>query len=523
MTTIGETQQAAEDHAAIVEWLRNPRSYPGNHGPVEYIETHISQVFLTERFVYKLKKPVRYDFLDFSTIEKREHACREELRLNRRLARDVYLGFWPITLDAQRQLHFGGPGRVLDWVLQMHRLPAERMLDTLIRAGQLADADIRQLAGHLARYYAQAEPLVLRADEYLTALKAHVQGNCDYLLTAAECLDLIQVQRVHAAQQRLLRGSVEQFASRVLDGRMIDGHGDLRPEHICLVDPPVVFDCIEFSADLRRIDVLDELCFLAMECDALEAPAVGTAILDAYRLQSNDRAPIMLSAFYQAYRACVRGKVAVMRSRQLSGDACVAQRELAQRYMELADRYLQASTSRPALVITIGLMGTGKSTLSNALAHELGAKLLRTDVIRHEVLPNVQGAADTFGAGRYRPEARDIVYQAVLERANECLQLGIPVVVDGAYSQARPREALLQLAQQVGADALLVECRCPREVALQRIAERQQGHDASEARPDLYDRQAAEWELSPSGSPHCCVDTTAALAAQLEQVFRTLH
>ncbi len=522
MMTVSDLEHVAVDHARVVSWLKDPRSYPENNGPVECIETHISQVFLTERYVYKLKKPVRYDFLDFSTIENRERACREELRLNRRLARDVYLNVLPITLDTQQQLHLGGPGRVVDWVLQMHRLPATRMLDELIRTQQLTDVDIRQLAEQLGRYYSQVEPLVVRPDEYLASVKAHVQGNYENLLTADECLDVIQVRRVHAAQARLLGGDDEIFRTRVLDGRMIEGHGDLRPEHICLVDPPMVFDCIEFSAELRRIDAIDELSFLAMECDAIDAPAVGTAIIEAYRQQSHDRAPETLLCFYKAYRACVRAKVAVMRSRQVSGDDRTSQQEIARRYLELADRYLQPLTARPALVITIGLMGTGKSTLASALSLEMRAELLRTDVVRREIMPNKDGEMDAFGAGRYRAEARQLVYEEVLNRAEYWLQLGVPVVVDGVYSQCGPREQLLQLASKLGTSAIILDCHCPRDVALQRITERQQGQDASEARPELYDRQLAEWEASPMGASYGSIDSTMALAAQLNLAWHSL-
>jgi len=505
-----------------LQCLADPRSYPDHPRTVQRIDTHASSVFLTDRTVYKLKKPVRFDFLDFSTVEKREQACREELRLNRRMAPSVYTAVVPITLQPDGSAAIGGSGRPLDWVVQMRRLPAERMLDELIRSHRLTDADIRRLADFLGKYYAAAEPLVLRTDEFLASLIEHVEENFR-TLCAAPGVELAQVRRVHTPQLRLLKCNLDLFRSRVLDGRVIDGHGDLRPEHVCLLDPPVVFDCLEFSASLRHVDVLDELCFLAMECDALQAESVGQSMLDAYRKASHDRPPQALVTFYKAYRACVRAKVAALRATQLTGEATDAQLRLVAQYLDLAEGYLQAAGVRPLLLVVSGLMGSGKSTLARAFSDELGIEILRTDAVRDELFPE-KDAADDFAQGRYRPEARRQVYDEVFRRATMQLAAGNSVVLDGTFAEATSQDAALQCAEAAGADVRFVQCTCPRDVALQRIESRRRQNpaDPSEARPELYDRQAAARQQSEGCGPPCCVDTTESMGAQLRAVFADL-
>jgi len=510
------------DHDAVVRWLADPANHAELPHRVDVVETHISQVFLTERFVYKLKKAVRFDFLDFSTLEKRERACREELRLNRRMAPDVYLEVQAITREKSGKFAFNGSGETIDWVVKMRRLPADWMLDELIRSRRLNEVDVRRLIEFIGRYYTAAKPLVVRPQEFHRAFVDHVGDNFRVLL-AIDGVDLDQVRRIHTFQLRLLKCRPELFQARVLDGRIIDGHGDLRPEHVCLLDPPAVFDCVEFDADLRCVDVLDELCFLAMECDALGADPVGEQILAHYLERSHDRPPPELKAFYKSYRACVRAKVAMLRATQLSGDDRVSQRQLGKRYLDLADRYLREIDARPVLVVVSGLMGTGKSTLARTLSTELEIEMIRTDEVRSKLFP-VVGGNDAFGRGKYSLEARRRVYDEVLRRATERLSSGVSVILDGTYTRAADRELALQRGRQLGSDVLSVQCVCPREVAIERIQTRlrQVEPDASEARPEMYDRQAAEWETSSDRGSTCTVETTESIAEQLGVVFESL-
>lgn len=510
------------DHAAVVRRLSDPTMYGNPPGGVRRVETHISQVFITDRFVYKLKKPVRFDFLDFSTVEKREFACREEMRLNRRMAPDVYLGVVPLTASADGVLQFSGAGPTVDWVVKMRRLPDERMLNELIRRGRLTDVDRRQLAEYLGRYYAAAAPLVVRPDQFMDSLLQRVKENQQALLSTSAA-EGGQVRRLHSFQLRLLRCRPQAFLDRLLDGRIIDGHGDLRPEHICLLEPPAVFDCLEFSAELRCVDVLDELCFLTMECDRLQADDVGEQVLRTYCTLAQDTLSASLIAFYKCYRACVRAKVAALRAEQTATAEHESQQLLQRQYLDLADRSVRSAGCRPLLIVVSGLMGTGKSTLARALGEELAIEVLRTDELREELLPKDHQTA-AFGEGRYTPEAREHVYSELFRRADHRLAQGTSILLDGTFSQATVRQAARDCGRARDADVVEIECVCPREIALQRIRSRlgQAQADVSEARPELYDRQVAEREASAASASTVTIETTMPLHTQLANVFAAL-
>jgi len=523
----------APSSAELVAWLKCPSAYADRPAQVECRETHISWVFLSGRYVYKLKKPVRFDFLDYSTPALRRQACEAEVRLNQRLAKGVYLAVVPITLEPGGTLALGGKGPAVDWLVKMRRLPAERMLDELIRRGQLSSAEIDGLAAFLARFYHCASPLTLGAWGYRQAIDGHIRANRRELLNPMHELPATVVKRAHTAQLRFLQLETAQIEARVCDGRIVDGHGDLRPEHICLEPDPIIFDCIEFNDEFRRIDVADELAFLAMECDALGAEPLGRRILDSYSRENHDRISDGLVSFYKSYRACVRAKVAVLSAApkksaaqpssldQSSALDCSTALDMAHKYLKLADTYA-THLGPPAAIVVTGLMGSGKSTLAEALAEMLGAELLQTDQVRREML-GPSSAPPGFNQGLYQPEARDRVYDEVLRRADRQLGKGLSVVLDGTFLTARHRQRAVVEARFCCAVPLVVRCSCDDEVALERIAHRAAASTSqSEARPELYRLQQAEFEADPPGVATLEIDTTTTLRVQEAAVLDRL-
>jgi aminoglycoside phosphotransferase family enzyme/predicted kinase len=481
----------SRSQTALVEWLAHGSAYPDAPRSVEIEETHISWVFLTDRHAYKLKKAVRFDFLDFSTAAKRRVACEQELRLNARMAPGVYLAVLPIARGEAGGFRWGEPA--IDWVVQMRRLPAGRMLDELIRRDLLTAAEIDQLGQTLASFYAAAPPLSVEPESYREAYLARVRATWGELAEAGHGLDPLAVERVNSAQQRYLELRADLIRGRARAGRLIEGHGDLRPEHVCLADRPLVFDCIEFNTAFRQIDVADELCFLAMECDRLGRGDVGAAALERYRRQTGDAPPTELLAFYKAYRASVRAKVAALRAAE-HGEAEADRREAAA-YLRLAEGYVRQLPA-PPLVVVRGLTGTGKSTLARQLTERLGARCLRTDEIRRELL----GPEDA--AAKYRPEARAAVYEELFRRADELLRAGFMVVLDGTFLLRSQRRRAAALAAAQGLPQVVFRCACPAEEARSRIARRlAQGSDPSEARPELYAEQAAGEEPDDADCP----------------------
>jgi aminoglycoside phosphotransferase family enzyme/predicted kinase len=508
------------DTAAVVGLLRRPATYDPRPARVECIETHISWVFLTDRMAYKLKKPVRFDFLDFSTSERRHEACEQEVRLNRRLAPHVYLAVVPITAEPWG-LRLGGTGPAVDWVVKMRRLPADRALDQLILSNRVTADDVRQIGRTLARFYQQLPPLPMRPQEYRLAITQHVQGNWRELLEARHGLDAFVVRRVHEAQTRLLQLAPELFDNRVLDGRIVDGHGDLRPEHIYLAPLPTIIDCVEFNAGFRQLDVLDELCFLAMECADLGAEWIGRQVLDCYYEMSGDQAETRLLSFYKSYRACVRAKVSTLRAQQLAGPQRRESLINAEQYLRLADRFAR-ELGPPLFLVVRGLTGTGKSTLAKVLGDKLGIEHLQTDAIRRELFGASPQPAG-YNEGIYQEQNRARVYDEMLRRAGSMLADRRSVILDGTFLSAAVREKAFAMAKRFQATPLLVRCSCPDDVAIDRItARRRAAASLAESHAQIYLQQKLIEEPDPTDLPVIQVETRAAPCSLLDTVMTQL-
>lgn len=290
-----------------VAFLGSSATYPEPPPRVDREETHMSWVFLAGDTVFKLKKPVKYPFLDFSTIDAREFNCREEIRLNRRLAPDTYLGVVALTLEADGTLALGGKGKAIDWLVKMQRLPADRMLDRAIEEGSVNRAEIEAIADVLAAFYEEVEPADLKPQEY-------VAGFVEELAENEAVLTMPQFDLPHATVSKVLKAAGDFISrdsgllmDRVQKGHVVEGHGDLRPEHVCLMDPPVIIDCLEFNHRLRLVDPFDELSYLGLECELLGASWIGATLARRH----DDAPPDRLLAFYTVYRACLRARLAL--------------------------------------------------------------------------------------------------------------------------------------------------------------------------------------------------------------------
>ena len=297
---------------AKVAFLKQPCSYPHPATEVKAVETHRSWVFLTDRYAYELKKPGRHAFLDVSTVSARKYFCEEELRLNRRLAGDVYLATVPLAVDCAGKLELGGTGSIVDWLIKMRRLPADCMLDAAIERKKISDKQIRAVAKKLANFYRASAPVKITPIDYRSRFERDIRASLGELSRPVFGLPQDLVEAPCAAQLKLLSQAPALFDRRSRDGRIIEAHGDLRPEHVCLLEPePVIIDCLEFSRELRTLDAAADLAFLAQECERLGAAWVGQIVFEVYSEVTHDRPPAILISFYKSYWACLRAKLCV--------------------------------------------------------------------------------------------------------------------------------------------------------------------------------------------------------------------
>ncbi|MBK7249350.1 MAG: hypothetical protein IPI06_00050 [Gammaproteobacteria bacterium] len=296
-----------------VDFLRRPASYGDGGRRVALIETHFAWVFLTRRHAWKLKKPLRHWPLDHRSLASRRRSCQAELELNRRLAPSIYLDVVALTVNRRGGLRLGGAGRVVDWLVKMRRLPAARMLDRALQVGRVRDADVEAVVRLLAGFYARARRIPGGPEAYLRRLRGRIAANRRALCARDLHLDAARVRAVTAGQLDVLAAASGLLRARA--GRLVEGHGDLRPEHVFIGRPVCVIDCLEFSAGLRTFDPLEELAFLAIECERLGAPRVAGSLLQHYRRLSGDEAPEALAQLYMSQRAATRAKISAWRLR----------------------------------------------------------------------------------------------------------------------------------------------------------------------------------------------------------------
>jgi len=483
----------------MIDALRDPRRYPHPVAHVDLLETHISWVLLTGRYAYKLKKPVALGFLDFSTLEARKLACEEELRLNRRTAPDLYLEVVPVTGTAADP-RLGGGGEPIDYAVKMREFPQDALLDRVAAGGGLRLEFMDHLAREIAAFHAQ----VARAGP-----TSEFGSPADVIAQARQNFEQLRAlgpdRESAAALGRLAEWTEREFARRAAaftarhDGGFVrECHGDLHLRNLLLLEGRIVpFDCIEFNAHFRWIDVMSEVAFLVMDLVDHGFAAHAARFLDAYLEETGDYAGLACLRFYLVYRAMVRAKVAWLRGHQLPADAperARAENEF-RGYLKLAERFVVLE--RRALIITRGLSGSGKTVFSGLLVEEVGAIRERSDVERKRLhgLAAAERTGAAVGGGIYAPDATRRTYARLGEIARAVLDAGFPAVVDATFLVRADRDALRALARELGATFAIAACEAPERVLRERILGRARaGGDASEADLEVLARQLATAE-----------------------------
>jgi aminoglycoside phosphotransferase family enzyme/predicted kinase len=509
----------------ILRDLLDPGSHPGSAGAPVLVQTHASAVVLAGDDVYKLKKPVDFGFLDYSTLARRKAMCEAEVALNRRLAPGVYLGVVPITQRAGHAV-LGGEGSPIEYAVHMRRLPEDATLAAHVRSGPIASEVLSELGRTVARFHADArrgpdvsawgefEPVRQNCEDNFAGLAPH----------AGSVAPVEELLRLELATRSELDAQRELIERRARANVPCETHGDLRLEHVYLIASEdrvsasmgthglVIVDCIEFSPRFSCADPVADIAFLAMDLRAHGAWPEARALLDAYFDESHDHEGRALVPLYVAYRSAVRAKVRAMQASAPGIPA--AQRaealQLARAHVQLAVGELALPRERPCLVLVGGLPGTGKSVLSGGLAASGAFTWLRADAIRKELAgldPLTSGRADVR-AGIYTPEWNDRTYGECLVRAREHLFAGRRVLVDASFKEERRRLAFVDAARDWGVPVVFLECTARPELIRARLAGRV--GDPSDADWSIYEHVRRTWEpLGPrTRRVHTEVDTS---------------
>jgi aminoglycoside phosphotransferase family enzyme/predicted kinase len=485
--------RAVKRQEALIHALRRPTAYADAVDQVDILETHISYVLLSGRYAYKIKKAVELGFLDYRSLTARHRYCKEELRLNRRLAPDIYLDVVPIT-GPVASARVEGDGRALEFAVKMRQFPQDSLLSQMLLRGALTPGHIDALAARVAEFHgsisvASAQGPFGRPDEVRRLALENFEQLDGLMENDADRTMLVALREWTEREYNARAGD---FEARRQNGSVRECHGDLHLNNIALVDGRItVFDCIEFNDQMRWGDIMGEVAFVTMDLDDRKRSDLAFRFLNAYLEKTGDYAGLAVLRFLLAYRAMVRAKVTWLRAAQL---AEASQKSSAldeyRGYVKLAQQY--ARTPQPAIVLMHGLAGSGKTTVSQQLLEDIGAIRIRSDVERKRLHGiDARGRSQSsVDDGLYASSKTEQTYQHVVALARQVTAAGYVAIVDAASLKRWQRDAVRNLAMELGVPFVIVSLSASGATLRQRVAARSgSGIDASEADLTVLDHQ----------------------------------
>lgn len=483
----------------IVEALLDPAVY--DHpvtDAIELIQTHVSYVFLAGDYVYKLKKPVNFGFLDYSTVEKRKHFCDEELRLNQRGAAELYLGILPIAQDGEKFV-LGGEGEPVDYVVKMQRFPQETLLSTMYDRSELTEQHLIDLAKVLAAFHKSAptNDYILSFGE-VSQIRQAIDENYDQTvgyIGVAQTQE--QFDQTKAYTDKLFAENQAWFNDRVEHQFIRECHGDVHLRNICFWNNKILlFDCIEFNEPFRFVDTMFDVAYIIMDFDARNRSDLSNLFLNSYLEQSGDWEGLQVLPLYNSRQSYVRAKVTsfLLSDPSVPETVKAESKETASRYYRLSWEY--AKPKQGKIILMSGLSGSGKSTIASKLARESGAIQIRSDAVRKH-LGGI--ALDAKGDDSlYSAEMTQKTYDRLLDLGVTLASQGYTVILDAKYDRQSLRAPVIEQAQAQGIAIEILYCEASEEVLRDRVSQRQ--GDISDANLDVLAQQSFE-EFSEAEKP----------------------
>ncbi|MGI9318012.1 MAG: AAA family ATPase [bacterium] len=494
----------------------------GTEGKLEFIETHISWVILAGEFAYKIKKPVDLGFVDFTTLEKRKYFCMEEVRLNRRLAPDLYIGVVKICGTVESPI-LDGVGNELEYAVKMRRFPQDQELSQMVNAGLPGSESFQQLAEDLAGFH-EVAAVAGQDSEYATPKLVARSELDNFRVIRSKISDRSLLKRFENLESWTRKSLIrldEAFLQRMQNGRIRECHGDLHLGNLVFLNDRIVaFDCLEFNPELRWIDVASEIAFLLMDLYFHDHRARALLVLDRYLECSGDYELIPLLDHYLVYRAMVRAKICCLQ--QPSKDWTKSQQNTILKYVSLAEKFTVPRQS-PRLIITCGLSGSGKTWISGLLVERSEIIRIRSDVIRkrHHGLHPMDSSQSEFQSGIYSDNETKYVYTELGRLAELILEAGFSVIVDATFLAESQRRRFSALAKKKSVPFVIIKVEAPYDVLVSRISSRGKlGKDASEADLNVLNNQYRNCDPLSSGELHSTlnIDSTATKEQILESI-----
>ena len=465
----------------LIASLLKPDAYPHPVSSIELLETHISWVILTGTYAYKIKKSLRLDFLDFSTLQLRQHFCEEELRLNRRMAPMLYLGVVPVCGSVEHPV-VDGEGKAIEYALKMRQFPQSAQLDKQLDAGLLNVSDMHALADTIASYHRDANIIDYRSDA--EAFEQVAMPMRDNLAPISALVDMKVVRRIEEWTETSLQKLEGELIERRKDGFVRECHGDLHLANLVRLPTGIVaFDCVEFSAALRNIDVISDVAFLVMDLIARARQDLAAVLINRYLERTGDYPGMRMFGLYFVYHCMIRAKVAAVRSDEIDGaTGNLHEIEQLKHYLAVALRWIKRP--KPRLIAMHGYSGSGKTWLSSTLLAELPAIRVRSDIERQREtgVDEITRKASKPGQGAYTDHARSDVYRGMMDIVGTLLEAGYNVIADASFLNSVDRDLIVALAEKKNVPLVFVDAHADEDELKRRLRDRSAaGDDVSEA------------------------------------------
>ncbi|MBI5048666.1 MAG: AAA family ATPase [Deltaproteobacteria bacterium] len=483
----------------LIQTLLKPSAYPDLPEAIEFKQTHISYLFFTPAHVYKIKKPVNFGFLDFTTLEKRRFFCHQEITLNKRLSPGIYIDVVEVNKKNSKFV-FEGKGETVEYAVKMKRLPSDKMMDNLLKKDNVTDSMIKRIANVIAGFHKRtATNLYTSKFGHPSVIEKNIEENFAQTKNfAGRTITKMQFDAIKTYVQNFLKAKHGLFTKRMEQGFIKDCHGDIHSEHICITNGIYIFDCIEFNEMFRYSDTVADIAFLAMDLDFYNHNDLSETFCEEYIKASKDTAVYELLDFYKCYRAYVRGKVESFKidQNEIPKKEKDASELRAKKYFHLAKLYATGGF-KPALILLCGFTGTGKTTVANSIAEEVGTKIISSDIVRKELanIKTTEHRFEKFGKGIYTDAFTEKTYEEIIKRAESFLKNGCSVILDATFQKPKYRQSAAELAKRLGAEFHIIECTTAEDVIKQRLDRRANEEGvASDGRWEIYIRQKKQYE-----------------------------
>lgn len=502
----------------IIKFLKNPKSYPPLVKKVKHLETYISDIFLTGKFAYKIKKPVNYGYLDFTTLAKRKFFCQQELRLNRRLAPEIYLDVLPLV-EKNGKIKFGGRGKIVEWILKMKEIPQKYLMYRQIKKGKIGPKVIDQIAKMIAQFHKKAKTSKKISNfGSLKIIKKNWQENFSQTKPfIGQTISRQDFNFIKKSVEKFISQNKKLFQQRIREKKIRDGHGDLHTGNIFITPKKIfVFDCIEFNDRFRYQDTASEVAFLSMDLDFLDQKDFSEYFVKKYIDYSGDKNLKKILLFYKCYRAYVKGKVLSfhLKDRNLSKNKKAIFRKTAKQFFKLVADYVR-QWQKPIIILGAGLPGIGRSTRLKLLAKKIKAKILDSDIIRREISKKVT----------YRADTKFKVYQEMIKRTEKLLlKRRQSVILDATFSKEIYRQLAINLARKLKISYYLIEFFCSDKVVQQRFKERaKEKKPVSTADWQVYQKIKKEFEPIKNEPNYFRINTAEKPEECVKQIAKLLN